>query len=88
MGVGAGTSPSEPEFFCGNPDDLSATSQRPIFTKFGHVPSINAERLCFSRQKIEFLGHLVAAHGVNPMQDKLQAIRDWPTLLNHNNHKF
>ena len=33
----------------GNPEDLSATSQRPIFTKFGHetyfgVPSRNPER--------------------------------------------
>jgi len=31
------------------------------------------------KTEIEFLGHLVTAHGVNPMQDKLQAIRDWPT---------
>jgi len=27
-------------FLCGNPEDLSATSQRPIFTKFGHETSI------------------------------------------------
>jgi len=33
---GVGTSPAEPDFFlCGNPDDLSLTSQWPIFTKFG-----------------------------------------------------
>jgi len=33
--MGAGTSPAEPEFFCVLPqDDLSETSQRPIFTKF------------------------------------------------------
>ena len=33
----AGTSSAEPEFFlCGNPEDFSATSQRPIFTKFSH----------------------------------------------------
>jgi len=30
--MGAGTSPAEPEFFCGNPEDLSATLQRPIFS--------------------------------------------------------
>jgi len=36
LGLGAGTSPAEPDFFNGNLDDLSATSQRPIFTKFGH----------------------------------------------------
>jgi len=35
--MGAGTSPAEREFFlCGNPDDLSATLQWPIFTKFRH----------------------------------------------------
>jgi len=33
---GLGRIRAEPEFFaCGNPEDLSATSQRPIFTKFG-----------------------------------------------------
>jgi len=30
--MGAGTSPAEPEFFFGNPEDLSATLQRPIFS--------------------------------------------------------
>jgi len=34
--MGAGTSLAELRFLCDNPDDLSATSQRPIFTKFGH----------------------------------------------------
>jgi len=35
--MGAGTSSAEPQLFlCGNPEDLSGTSQRPIFTKFGH----------------------------------------------------
>ena len=34
--MGAGTSSAEREFYlCGKPRDLSATSQRPIFTKFG-----------------------------------------------------
>ena len=49
--MGAGTIPAEREFFlCGNPRDFSATSQRLIFTKFGHgtyfrVLSRNPERL-------------------------------------------
>ena len=34
--MAAGTSPAEPVFLCGNPRDLLATSQRPIFTKFSH----------------------------------------------------
>ena len=31
------------------------------------------------KTEIDFLGHLVTAQGVNPMPDKLQVIRDWPT---------
>ena len=35
--MGAGTSPAKPKFFLyGNPDDLMATLQWPIFTKFDH----------------------------------------------------
>jgi len=34
---GLGRVPQSQSFFvCGKPEDLSATSQRPIFTKFGH----------------------------------------------------
>jgi len=45
--MGAGTSPAELQFFC--VVIQTATSQRPIFTKFGHemyfgVPSMNSER--------------------------------------------
>jgi len=46
---GLGRVPRSRSFLCGNPDDLSATSQQPIYTKFGHktyfgVPSMNRER--------------------------------------------
>ena len=56
----AATSPTEPEFFCGNPEDLSATSQRLIFTNFGHktyfsVPSRNPES---HFKTFHFRGHL------------------------------
>jgi len=27
---------------------------------------------------IKFLGHMVSADGINPLPDKLEAIRDWP----------
>jgi len=33
---GLGRVPQSASFLCGNPVDLSATSQRPIFTNFGH----------------------------------------------------
>jgi len=46
---GLGQIPRSASFLCGKPRDLSATLQRPIFTKFGHetyfgVPSRNPER--------------------------------------------
>ena len=31
------------------------------------------------KRDIEFLGHLVSVQGVDPVPDKLKAIRDWPT---------
>jgi len=42
-------------FFCGNPDDFSATLQRPIFTKFGRVPWMNPGR---HFRKFHFKRHL------------------------------
>jgi len=58
--MGAGTSPAERDFLYGNPDDLSAISQRPIFPKFGHetylgVLSMNLER---HFESFYFRGHL------------------------------
>jgi len=31
------------------------------------------------KRDIEFLGHLVSVNGLDPVRDKLKAIRDWPT---------
>jgi len=31
------------------------------------------------KTEIDFLGHSVTAHGVNPLPEKLQVIHDWPT---------
>ena len=31
------------------------------------------------KRDIEFLGHLVSVNGIDPVPDKLKAIRDWPT---------
>ena len=51
--MGAGTSPAELQFFC--VVIQTATSQRPIFTKFGHemyfgVPSMNSKDIHFTEQ--------------------------------------
>ena len=85
--MGAGTTPVEREFFlCGKPDDLSATSQRPISTKFGHetylgVQSRNPERhfrklgvICPQnlKSKIGQTGILLRAIYSNNAQSRLQ----------------
>jgi len=31
------------------------------------------------KTEIQYLGHLVSADGVNPIPDKIQALKDWPT---------
>jgi len=31
------------------------------------------------RTQVDFLGHQVSAHGIEPMPDKIETIRDWPT---------
>jgi len=31
------------------------------------------------KTEIQYLGHLVSAAGINPMQDKVEALRDFPT---------
>jgi hypothetical protein len=33
----------------------------------------------FFTTEVEFLGHLVGRHGVRMMEDKVQAVREWPT---------
>ena len=30
------------------------------------------------QKEIHYLGHLVSEHGISPMPDKIQAIKDWP----------
>jgi len=47
-------------FLCGNRDDLSATSQRPIFTKFGHKTYFGFPRRAIRKtffQNFHFRGH-------------------------------
>jgi len=40
---------------------------------------VKARKCCLFRRQIQFWGHLVPQHGIEPLPDKLQAIRDWPT---------
>jgi len=40
---------------------------------------VKGSKCCLFRRQIQFLGHLVSQHGIEPLPDKLQTIRDWPT---------
>jgi len=39
---------------------------------------VKATKCCLFRRQIQFLGHLVSQHGIEPLPDKLQAIKNWP----------
>ena len=34
----------------------------------------------FFKSKIHYLGHLISAHGISPLQDKLDTIKNMPAL--------
>jgi len=51
-----------------------------VFTRLAEVGlKVKLSKTVLLKTEIEFLGHFVTVQGVNPMPDKLQAIRDWPT---------
>ena len=51
-----------------------------VFSRLAEVGlKVKPSKTVLFKTEIDFLGHLVTAQGVNPMPDKLQAIRDWPT---------
>ena len=51
-----------------------------IFTRLSeHGLKIKPPKCVLFRTEIQFLGHLVTASGVQPLPNKVQAIKDWPT---------
>ena len=51
-----------------------------IFTRLSQYGlKIKPSKCVLFRTEIPFLGHLVTATGVQPLPDKVQAIKDWPT---------
>ena len=51
-----------------------------IFTRLSeHGLKIKPAKCALFRTEIQFLGHLVTASGVQPLPDKIQAIKDWST---------
>ena len=44
-----------------------------------HGLKVKPSKCILFRKQIQFLGHLVDANGIQPLPEKVQAIRDWPT---------
>jgi len=41
-----------------------------------------ASKSALCKREVEFLGHMVGEHGLRVMEDKIEAVRDWPTPTN------
>ena len=40
---------------------------------------LHPQKCCFMRREVTFLGHRLGGGGVSTMDDKVQAVKDWPT---------
>ena len=40
---------------------------------------LHPQKCCFMRREVTFLGHTVGEGGVGPMEEKVQAVKNWPT---------
>ncbi|KAK7884629.1 hypothetical protein WMY93_027752 [Mugilogobius chulae] len=43
---------------------------------------LHPNKCCFMKKELEFLGHKVGGEGISTLEDKVQAVRDWPTPTN------
>jgi len=51
-----------------------------VFSRLREVGlKLKPNKCVLFRQEVEFLGHLITADGIQPLPQKLEAIRDWPT---------
>ncbi|KAL5578539.1 hypothetical protein UlMin_020238 [Ulmus minor] len=47
-----------------------------------HTLFLKLKKCAFGQQELEYLGHIVTAHGVKVDQNKIQAMLDWPRPTN------
>ncbi|KAI4885571.1 hypothetical protein NFI96_007362, partial [Prochilodus magdalenae] len=43
---------------------------------------LHPDKCCFMRNELEFLGHKIGGEGISTMEEKVQAVKDWPTPSN------
>jgi len=39
---------------------------------------VKPSKSCLSKERISFLGHMVSAAGIDPQEEKIRFIQDWP----------
>jgi len=65
--------------FAETPEDLLRNMDIVLERLAKHGFKVKASKCCFFRKEIKYLGHTISQHGIAPLPDRLQAIRDWPT---------
>ncbi|KAI4872517.1 hypothetical protein NFI96_007455 [Prochilodus magdalenae] len=43
---------------------------------------LHPDKCCFMRKELEFLGHKMGGEGISTMEEKVRAVKDWPTPSN------
>ncbi|KAI4904404.1 hypothetical protein NFI96_007328 [Prochilodus magdalenae] len=43
---------------------------------------LHPDKCCFMRKELEFLGHKIGGEGISTMEEKVRAVKDWPTPSN------
>ena len=43
---------------------------------------LHPDKCCFLRRELEFLGHRVGGEGISTLEEKVRAVKDWPTPTN------
>jgi len=65
-----------------------STSQRELLERLHTILSclhnvglkVKPSKCSLFKERISFLGHMVSAAGIDPQEEKIQSIQDWPVL--------
>lgn len=49
---------------------------------------LHPDKCCFMRKELEFLGHRVGGEAISTLEEKVQAVRDWPVPTNLQELRF
>lgn len=43
---------------------------------------LHPDKCCFMKRELEFLGHRIGGEGISTLEEKVQAVKDWPAPVN------